>query len=163
MKSVTIATDGACIGNPGPGGWACILRFEKFLREIYGSEPRTTNNRMELRAVIEGLRALREPCDVTLVTDSEYVKKGITEWLERWKAKGWKKKARDPSGSKEVLNQDLWRELEPLAQRHRIRWHWVKGHSTHRDNARCDLLARTAARNQTSSIGVVKKIAARTS
>jgi ribonuclease HI len=148
MKRVLMTTDGACIGNPGPGGWACILRFGPVVKEMYGSEPRTTNNRMELRAVIEGLRALREPCEATVYTDSEYVQKGITEWLPRWKLNGWKKRDK-----RSVVNQDLWSELDRLAQPHRIRWEWVRGHASHEDNLRSDFLANRAAREQIASRG----------
>ena len=154
---VVITTDGACVGNPGPGGWACILRFDGFVREMYGSEPRTTNNRMELRAAIEGLRALKEPCEVTLITDSQYLSRGVTEWLPQWKARGWKKKTKGYSGTKAVVNQDLWMELDELAQKHGIRWEWVRGHGSHEDNLRCDFLAERAAREQTSSRGSVRK------
>jgi ribonuclease HI len=154
---VVITTDGACVGNPGPGGWACILRFDALLREMYGSEPSTTNNRMELRAAIEALRALKEPCEVTLYTDSEYLSKGVTEWLPRWKANGWKKRTKGHSGTKDVVNQDLWMELDELAQKHRIRWEWVRGHASHKDNLRCDFLAERAAREQISSRGSVEK------
>jgi len=146
MKKVVLTTDGACIGNPGPGGWACVLRSGHVVREMFGSEPRTTNNRMELRAVIEGLHALREPCHVTLYTDSEYAQKGITEWLARWKLNGWKKRDKG-----KVVNQDLWMELDNAAQEHQIRWEWVRGHASHADNLRCDFLANRAAREQISS------------
>jgi len=156
MKKVTISTDGACIGNPGPGGWACVLRAGNFVREMYGSEPRTTNNRTELKAIIEALAVLRGPCEITVYTDSEYVKKGISEWLPKWKAQGWKRKNRNGSGSKAVLNQDLWKELDELVQLHRIRWQWVRGHATHTDNLRCDFLATRAAREQISSAGVAE-------
>jgi ribonuclease HI len=156
MKNVLITTDGACIGNPGPGGWACILRSGRVVREMYGSEPRTTNNRMELRAVIEGLRALREPCQVTVYTDSEYVRKGVTEWLERWKLNGWKKRDKG-----KVVNQDLWVELDQAAQQQqRIRWEWVRGHANHADNLRCDFLANRAAREQISSRGSTQPVEA---
>jgi ribonuclease HI len=148
VKRVYLTTDGACIGNPGPGGWACILRYMNRKKEIFGCEEKTTNNRMELRAVIEGLKMLREPCEVVMVTDSEYVKKGITEWLEQWKARGWRKKRKSQAGSKNVLNQDLWHELDQLGGHHRISWEWVKGHGTHAENNRCDELANAAARKQ---------------
>lgn len=154
MKKVLLTTDGACIGNPGPGGWACILRSGRTTREMYGSEPRTTNNRMELRAVIEGLRALREPCQVLLYTDSEYVQKGVTEWLARWKSNGWKKRDKG-----KVVNQDLWMELDNATQPHQIRWEWVRGHANHADNLRCDFLANRAAREQISSRGVIRDTA----
>jgi ribonuclease HI len=147
MKQVYLITDGACIGNPGPGGWACILRYHGHEKELVGHEAHTTNNRMELRAVIEGLKALREPCQVTVTTDSQYVRKGITEWLQGWKEKGWRKSRKGRSGSKEVLNKDLWLELEKATERHVVVWEWVKGHAGHEDNVRCDRLALVAAQN----------------
>ena len=143
MKAVTLITDGSCIGNPGPGGWACILRHNRHRKEIYGSEPRTTNNRMELTAVIRGLHALKEPCEVTVLTDSQYVRNGITNWISGWKRKGWITSAKTP-----VLNKELWMELEAQVARHRVRWEWVKGHADHEDNNRCDELAAEAARSQ---------------
>jgi len=112
---------------------------------------------MELRAAIEGLRALKEPCDVTLITDSQYLSRGVTEWLPQWKARGWKKRTKGSSGTKAVVNQDLWMELDELVQKHRIRWEWVRGHASHEDNLRCDFLAEKAAREQTSSRGSVRK------
>jgi len=156
MKKVTLTTDGACIGNPGPGGWACVLRFEDWVGEIYGSEPHTTNNRMELRAVIEGLSMLKEPCEVTVNTDSQYVRQGITEWLSRWKTNGWKTSEGRSKAGKPVSNQDLWMALDEASQRHKVAWHWVRGHAHHKDNIRCDFLATKAAREQTSSQGVIK-------
>lgn len=148
MRKVRITTDGACTGNPGPGGWACVLRYKNHRRELFGSSPHTTNNRMELAAAIEGLRALKEPCEVDLTTDSEYLKNGITRWIERWKRNGWKTAERRP-----VLNQDLWRALDELAARHRIHWVWTRGHASHADNLRADELAVCAAREQRSSKG----------
>ncbi|QIB67440.1 ribonuclease HI [Kineobactrum salinum] len=136
MKTVAIYTDGACRGNPGPGGWGALLRFGDRERELFGGEPMTTNNRMELRAAIEALRALKEPCEVMLTTDSVYVRDGITQWLQNWKAKGWKTAARKP-----VKNEDLWRALDEQNQRHQISWHWVKGHSGHPENDLADRLA----------------------
>jgi len=141
MKSVELITDGACLGNPGPGGWAAILRYGGRKKELYGSEPLTTNNRMELRAAVEGLRALKEPCRVTVTTDSQYLKNGITSWIEHWKQNGWRTAARKP-----VANQDLWRELDELTRRHQVRWQWTRGHAAHADNNRCDELATLAAR-----------------
>ena len=143
MKKVQIITDGACLGNPGPGGWAAILRHNNHQREIYGSAPRTTNNRMELTAAIEGLKALKEPCHVEVVTDSEYLKNGITTWIHDWKRRKWMTAARKP-----VINQDLWQELEAAATRHRTNWVWTKGHASHADNNRADELATRAAREQ---------------
>lgn len=136
MKSVAIFTDGACRGNPGPGGWGVLLRSAGKERELYGGAAHTTNNRMELQAAIEGLRALSEPCEVDLTTDSVYVRDGITRWISGWKANNWKTSARKP-----VKNEDLWRELDAEAARHRIEWHWVKGHSGHRENDIADDLA----------------------
>lgn len=136
MKQVTIHTDGACRGNPGPGGWGALLRFGEQEREIFGGEPATTNNRMELTAAIKALEALREPCAVELYTDSKYLMDGITQWLDGWKARGWKTSARKP-----VKNKDLWQSLDSLVDGHSINWHWVKGHAGHADNERADLLA----------------------
>lgn len=143
MKQVQIITDGACLGNPGPGGWASLLRFNGHLREIYGSEPHTTNNRMELTAAIRALEALKEPCSVEIVTDSEYLKNGITTWIHGWKRNGWKTSAKKP-----VVNQDLWEQLDQLAAKHKVHWTWTKGHADHADNNRCDELATRAARDQ---------------
>jgi ribonuclease HI len=142
MKRIQLITDGACIGNPGPGGWACILRYNGTARELFGSDPATTNNRMELRAAIEGLRALREPCEIEVVTDSEYVKNGITTWIHGWKRNGWKTASKKP-----VVNQDLWTELDGLVSQHKVQWTWTKGHADHEDNNRCDELATQAARS----------------
>ena len=136
MKDVEIFTDGACRGNPGPGGWGVLLRYQGNEKSLHGGEPDTTNNRMELRAAIEGLRALTEPCRVVLTTDSVYVKNGITSWLANWKAKGWK-----TAGKKPVKNVDLWQELDEQNQRHDVDWRWVKGHSGHRENEIADQLA----------------------
>ena len=146
MKAVTLITDGACIGNPGPGGWACILRYNGVHKELFGAEPRTTNNRMELTAVIAGLRALKQSCKVTVVTDSQYVKNGITTWIHGWKRKGWVTSAKTP-----VLNKELWMALEGEVARHDVSWEWVKGHADHGDNNRADELATMAARDQVSS------------
>jgi len=146
VKKVRLITDGACLGNPGPGGWASILRFNQHKKEMWGSEPHTTNNRMELRAAIEGLRALKEPCAVEVVTDSEYLKNGITTWIHGWKRKGWMTSAKKP-----VINQDLWKALDEQAARHQTTWVWTKGHASHADNNRCDELASAAAQEQSSS------------
>jgi ribonuclease HI len=143
MKRVQLITDGACIGNPGPGGWACILRCGEKKKELVGSEPHTTNNRMEITAAIEGLKALREPCEVEVVTDSEYLKNGITTWIKGWKRNGWKTAAKKP-----VVNQDLWMLLDDAVARHKMQWTWTKGHANHEDNNRCDELATQAAREQ---------------
>tara|TARA_R110000787_G_C13338508_1_gene437995 strand:+ start:126 stop:557 length:432 start_codon:yes stop_codon:yes gene_type:complete len=136
VKQVEIFTDGACRGNPGPGGWGALLRCNGRERQLFGGEAHTTNNRMELQAAIESLRALKEPCEVTLTTDSAYVRDGITRWLPNWKQKGWKTASRLP-----VKNVDLWQALDAQSQRHRIKWHWVKGHSGHRENDIADQLA----------------------
>ncbi len=136
MKDVEIFTDGACRGNPGPGGWGVLLRYRDREKTLHGGERETTNNRMELRAAIEGLRALKHPCRVTLTTDSVYVKNGITSWLAGWKAKGWR-----TAGRKPVKNIDLWQALDELNQRHEVEWRWVKGHSGHRENEIADELA----------------------
>jgi ribonuclease HI len=143
MKRVQLITDGACLGNPGKGGWAYILRYGEKKREAFGSEPHTTNNRMELRAAVEGLRALKEGCEVDLTTDSQYVRNGMTSWIHNWKRNGWK-----TSDKKPVVNQDLWQALDEQAARHTLRWHWTKGHADHADNNRCDELAQRAAREQ---------------
>ena len=136
MKTVELFTDGACRGNPGPGGWGVLLRYQEKERELWGGEPDTTNNRMELQAAIEGLRALSEPCRVELTTDSQYVRKGITEWMSAWKQRGWRTAAKKP-----VKNVELWQLLDAEANRHQVEWHWVKGHSGHRENDIADVLA----------------------
>jgi ribonuclease HI len=136
VKQVQVFTDGACSGNPGPGGWGVVLRFGDKERELCGGADNTTNNRMELTAAIEGLRALNEPCEVVLTTDSTYVKDGITRWLANWKKNGWKTAAK-----KAVKNQDLWQELDQQTSRHAVQWQWVKGHSGHSENERADALA----------------------
>jgi ribonuclease HI len=146
LKQVQLITDGACLGNPGKGGWACILRYGDHKREVFGSEPHTTNNRMELTAAIEGLRLLKESCSVEVVTDSNYLKNGITTWIHGWKRNGWKTSEKKP-----VVNQDLWMELDALVGTHKIKWEWTKGHASHEDNNRCDELASQAAREQISS------------
>ncbi|WP_295733957.1 ribonuclease HI [uncultured Bartonella sp.] len=137
MKQVEIFTDGACSGNPGPGGWGVLLRWNGVTKELYGGEPDTTNNRMELTAAINALDALKEPCNVDLYTDSVYVRDGISTWIEGWKAKDWKTSARKP-----VKNADLWHKLDLARTRHNVNWHWVKGHAGHPENERCDELAR---------------------
>lgn len=140
MKAVEAHTDGACLGNPGPGGWGALLRYGAKERELSGGEPDTTNNRMELMAAIAALEALTEPCEVALHTDSRYVQQGISEWLPNWLRRGWKTAAGAP-----VKNQDLWQRLHAAAARHRIEWKWVKGHNGDPDNERVDTLAREAA------------------
>ena len=139
MKEVAIYTDGACSGNPGPGGWGALLVYGSKRRELSGAEPHTTNNRMELAAAIKALDALTEPCHVSLTTDSQYLRQGITTWLPNWKRRGWKTSSKTP-----VRNQDLWQALDGLAQRHRVSWNWVKGHANHPENELCDRLAVSA-------------------
>ncbi|HBG29891.1 ribonuclease HI [Candidatus Macondimonas diazotrophica] len=139
MKQVEIFTDGACRGNPGPGGWGAILRFGDHERELQGGEPHTTNNRMEMTGAIAALSALKERCDVDLYTDSRYLCDGMSQWLAGWKRRGWRTASRDP-----VKNEDLWRLLDALEQRHHIRWHWVRGHAGHPENERADALANAA-------------------
>ena len=134
--AVEIYTDGACRGNPGPGGWGALLRYGDVDKQLYGGEHLTTNNRMELKAVIEALSALSKPCKVTLTSDSTYVLKGISEWLPNWKKRGWR-----TAGKKPVKNGDLWKTLDDLAEMHEIEWHWVKGHSGHIENELVDQLA----------------------
>ena len=136
MTDVEIYTDGACRGNPGPGGWGALLRTGDVERELCGGEAETTNNRMELLAAIEGLAALKRACSVALYTDSQYVRNGITQWMAGWKRNGWKTANRKP-----VKNKDLWQRLDAEAARHQISWHWVKGHSGHPENERADQLA----------------------
>ena len=139
MKEIEIFTDGACSGNPGPGGWAAILVYKTTRREIFGAAENTTNNRMEMAAIIESLRALKEPCAVTLHSDSRYLVDGTTAWLEGWRRKGWRRSAKTP-----LKNADLWREIHAQKSRHALRCLWVKGHAGHPENTRCDLLARDA-------------------
>ena len=139
INKVEIFTDGACKGNPGPGGWGAILRYGTTEKEIYGASKNTTNNIMELTAVIESLKNLKKPCELIITTDSKYVKNGITEWINNWKKNGWRTAAK-----KEVKNKELWVELDSLIQIHSISWDWVKGHSGHPDNERADLLANLA-------------------
>ena len=135
-RACHIYTDGACKGNPGPGGWGAVLEFDGEAREIFGGESLTTNNRMELMAVIEALSALKRPCQVVQHTDSQYVQKGFTEWIRQWKARGWRTAAKEP-----VKNVDLWKRLEELVAPHEIEWVWVKGHAGHHGNERADALA----------------------
>lgn len=137
MKHVMIWTDGACSGNPGPGGWGALLRYGENEKELSGGEPATTNNQMELRAAIEGLNALKTACNVTVYTDSKYVKDGVSGWIHGWKSNGWKTKANKP-----VKNVELWQALDEAAQRHDVEWRWVKGHAGQAENERADELAR---------------------
>ena len=134
--TVKVYTDGACSGNPGPGGWGVLLRYGDAEKELSGGEPATTNNRMELMAAIRALESLTRDAAVELYTDSTYVRDGITKWLARWKRRGWR-----TAGKKPVKNEDLWRELDVLAQQHKVEWHWVRGHAGHVDNERADALA----------------------
>jgi ribonuclease HI len=139
MPQVTLYTDGACSGNPGPGGWGALLRMGDHEKELSGAEANTTNNRMEMMAAIEGLRSLKKPCTVDIYTDSQYLRQGITTWILGWKKNGWKTADKKP-----VKNEELWRVLDDLTQTHNVQWHWVKGHSGHPENDRVDLLARNA-------------------
>ena len=135
-EKVYLYTDGACSGNPGPGGWACLLKYKENSKEISGGAPQTTNNQMELTAVIEGLSLLKKPCTVEVFTDSKYVLEGATKWLSGWIQKGWKKADKKP-----VLNRELWEKLIPLMEKHRLTWNWVKGHAGHIENEREDAMA----------------------
>lgn len=146
MKKVQVITDGSCLGNPGRGGWACILRYGDKSKELWGSEPHTTNNRMELTAAIRALQALQLPCVAEMVTDSQYVKNGVESWMAKWKRNGWKTADKKP-----VQNQDLWEELDREVARHQTEWTWTKGHANNADNNRCDELARMAAEKQSAS------------
>lgn len=136
MTPVEIFTDGACKGNPGPGGWGALLRFNQQEKELWGGAAETTNNRMEMTAAVEALKVLKRPCHVILTTDSEYLRKGITQWLAGWKRNGWKTASKQP-----VKNADLWQALDLLVKQHQIEWRWVKGHSGHAENERADQLA----------------------
>lgn len=138
-QKVTIYTDGGCRGNPGPGGWGAVLLFGDQEKEIYGYDPETTNNRMELMAAISALELLKRSCDIDLTTDSQYVRQGILEWMDGWKKRNWKNAAKKP-----VKNKDLWMRLDEAVQRHNIEWHWIKGHSGHVGNERADDLANRA-------------------
>lgn len=139
-KIVEIYTDGACSGNPGPGGWGAIMRYDGHEKELSGGEPHTTNNRMELLAAIRGLESLKRSCRVEVYTDSQYVQKGVTEWMKGWKTKGWPAR---------IKNQDLWQELDKLLQKHEVRFHWVRGHDGHPENERADRLAVQAVKKLT--------------
>jgi ribonuclease HI len=147
VKKITIYTDGACEGNPGPGGWAALLIHGDRRREIVGACPATTNNRMELSAAIEAFKALKEPCEVDFYTDSQYVQLGMSSWLAGWKAKGWRR------GTKPVKNVDLWQALDAEASRHHVRWHWVRGHNAQPENERCDALAVQAIADLRAELG----------
>ena len=145
---VEVFTDGACLGNPGPGGWGVLMRAGTHERELSGGEPLTTNNRMELMAAIAGLEALKRSCEVDLTTDSQYVKRGVEEWIARWRANGWRTSDRKP-----VKNQDLWERLSAAIGSHRVHWHWVRGHAGHAENERVDALARAAAEAMRKVVG----------
>jgi len=145
---IEIFTDGACSGNPGPGGWGAILRKGDSEKELFGGEALTTNNRMEMMAVIEALRALKGPVQARVHTDSQYVQKGISEWIHGWKRRGWKTANKEP-----VKNEDLWREMDRLAAQHEIEWIWVKGHAGHAENERADELANKGMRQLRASFG----------
>ncbi|MBN8445080.1 MAG: ribonuclease HI [Gammaproteobacteria bacterium] len=145
-KSVAIFTDGSCLGNPGPGGYGVVLKYQQHLKELSAGYILTTNNRMELMAAIAGLECLKEDCDIDLSTDSQYVRLGITQWLQNWKKNNWRTAAKEP-----VKNKDLWQRLDVACQRHHVRWHWVKGHAGHPENERCDVLAREAATHQATA------------
>lgn len=140
LKQISLFTDGSCLGNPGPGGYGAILVYKQHRKELSQGYRLTTNNRMELMAAIAGLQSLQEPCMVRLTTDSQYVKQGITQWIQNWKRRGWLTASKEP-----VKNVDLWKLLDTEVQRHQVDWHWVKGHSGHDENERCDILARDAA------------------
>lgn len=148
MSKVEVFTDGACLGNPGPGGWGALLRQGSNERELSGAEAHTTNNRMELMAAIAGLEALRRRCEVELTTDSQYVMRGVQEWMPRWIAKGWRTASGEP-----VKNRDLWERLATAVAAHTVRWVWVRGHAGHVENERVDVLARTAAEGVRDGIG----------
>ncbi|MDX5406469.1 MAG: ribonuclease HI [Chromatiaceae bacterium] len=139
-KTVAIYTDGSCLGNPGPGGYGVVLTYKQHRKELSGGFKLTTNNRMELLAAIVALESLKDSCDVDLTTDSQYVRLGITQWLAGWKRNNWKTSQKQP-----VKNQDLWQRLDAAAAKHKVNWHWVKGHAGHPENERCDILARSAA------------------
>lgn len=139
-KTVAIFTDGSCLGNPGPGGYGVVLKYNQHLKELAGGFKLTTNNRMELMAAIVGLESLKEDCSVVLTTDSQYVRLGITQWLKNWKRNNWRTSQKEP-----VKNKDLWQRLDAASSRHHIDWQWVKGHAGHPENERCDELARIAA------------------
>ncbi len=146
-KTVAIFTDGSCLGNPGPGGYGVVLKYQQHLKEMSGGFLQTTNNRMELMAAIVGLESLKEDCNVVLTTDSQYVRLGITQWLKNWKRNNWRTSQKEP-----VKNKDLWQRLDAASARHQIDWQWVKGHAGHPENERCDELARVAATEKATAV-----------
>ncbi|MGP1930506.1 MAG: ribonuclease HI [Arsenophonus sp. ET-YP4-MAG3] len=148
-KKVEIFTDGSCLGNPGPGGYGILLRYHKYEKTLSKGYFRTTNNRMELMAAIIGFEALKQPCQVILTTDSQYLQQGITQWIHNWKNCQWRRADKSP-----VLNVDLWQRLDIAISQHKVKWHWVKGHSRHPENQRCDELARNAADSPTTEDGI---------
>jgi ribonuclease HI len=155
VKTIALYTDGSCLGNPGPGGWGVILRYGGHEKELSGGFAGTTNNRMEITAVLEGLAALKEACIVDLYTDSQYVRKAVTDgWLEKWQRNGWRTSSKKP-----VKNQDLWERLLPLLERHTMHFHWIRGHSGHPENERCDALARTQAERTDLPSDIAERIA----
>ncbi len=147
LKSIQIYTDGSCLGNPGPGGYGVVLKYRGHQKELAGGFAMTTNNRMELMAAIAALECLKEPCEIDLSTDSQYVRQGIMQWLQNWKRNNWR-----TSNKEQVKNKDLWQRLDAACQPHQIRWHWVKGHAGHVENERCDVLAREAASNNPTAV-----------
>ena len=149
MKKIEIFTDGACKGNPGPGGWGAVMRWQGHEKQINGAEASTTNNRMELTAAIEALKMLKSQCEVELTTDSQYVRRGITEWIVNWKKNNWRNSQKKP-----VKNADLWQELDSEAAKHVVTWHWVKGHSGHPENETADALANAAIESMNNGEGV---------
>jgi len=146
-KQIELYTDGSCLGNPGPGGYGVVMRYKQHQKELARGFRLTTNNRMELMAAIAGLAALTESCHVNLTTDSQYVRQGITQWIKNWRKRGWLTANKEP-----VKNVDLWKQLDQQVQRHQVHWHWVRGHTGHPENERCDQLARQAAENQPANI-----------
>lgn len=147
MKEVFVFTDGSCLGNPGPGGYGAVLKYKNMKKELSGGYKHTTNNRMEILAVVAALGILKEQCYVHITTDSQYVKNGISSWIKSWKRNGWKTSTKSP-----VKNVELWQKLDELCSQHQIEWHWVKGHSGHTENERCDELARTAASGKNGAL-----------
>lgn len=140
MKKIHIFTDGSCLGNPGPGGYGVVMKYNSHVKELSQGYQLTTNNRMEMMAAVAALTSLKEPCEVHLTTDSQYLRQGINQWIKNWRKNGWRTADKKP-----VKNVDLWKQLDQLSQKHKVDWHWVKGHSGHTENERCDELARSAA------------------